>query len=180
MSKRGKLPLNDPRWLPLLEALEYCRLRIGSEFFASLELQQEFAAGRIRTAARYLDQRTQPPTSKVALLTRASWKGRTLIWMRKGLLPNSFKKGLHHSIIYVWRPDLEKRWPPPPPRDHATDAAPASQPGAAHAAQGSVGTAPPQRRRGPATTHDWHSIDGEIARRCIDPKTGRVKVPKKK
>jgi hypothetical protein len=39
--------------------------------------------------------------------------------------------------------------------------------------------APPQRRRGPVTTHDWHSIDGEIARRCIDPKTGRVRVPKK-
>ena len=37
---------------------------------------------------------------------------------------------------------------------------------------------PPQRRRGPPTTHDWHSIDGEIARRCIDPKTGRVQVPK--
>jgi len=38
---------------------------------------------------------------------------------------------------------------------------------------------PPERRRGPVTTHDWHSIDGEIARRCIDPKTGRVSVPKK-
>jgi hypothetical protein len=38
--------------------------------------------------------------------------------------------------------------------------------------------APPPRRRGPLTTHDWHAIDGEIARRCIDPKTGRVKVPK--
>jgi hypothetical protein len=40
-------------------------------------------------------------------------------------------------------------------------------------------TRPPERRRGPVTTHDWHSIDGEIARRCIDPKTGRVAVPKK-
>jgi len=38
---------------------------------------------------------------------------------------------------------------------------------------------PTERRRGPVTTHDWHSIDGEIARRCIDPKTGRVSVPKK-
>ena len=35
----------------------------------------------------------------------------------------------------------------------------------------------PQRRRGPPTTHDWHGIDGEIARRCIDPKSGRVRVP---
>jgi hypothetical protein len=34
------------------------------------------------------------------------------------------------------------------------------------------------RRRGPPTTHAWHTIDGEIARRCIDPRTGRVHVPK--
>jgi hypothetical protein len=39
--------------------------------------------------------------------------------------------------------------------------------------------APPPRRRGPVVTHDWFSICGEIARRCIDPKTGRVRVPKK-
>jgi hypothetical protein len=38
-------------------------------------------------------------------------------------------------------------------------------------------TGAPGRRRGPVTTHDWHYIDGEIARRCVD-KTGRVLVPK--
>ena len=37
---------------------------------------------------------------------------------------------------------------------------------------------PPERRRGPVLKHDWHAIDAEIARRCIDPKTGRVQVPK--
>jgi hypothetical protein len=125
VSKRGKLPLDDPRWLPLPRALEYCRRRIGSEFFAPLEMQQEFAAGRIRTAVRYLDQTTQPPTSKVALLTTASWKGRTLKWKRKGLLSDSFKKGLHPSMIYVWQPDLEKKWappsPPPSPSERATE-----------------------------------------------------------
>jgi hypothetical protein len=36
----------------------------------------------------------------------------------------------------------------------------------------------PPRRRGRATTHDWFGICAEIARRCIDPKTGRVRVPK--
>jgi hypothetical protein len=36
-----------------------------------------------------------------------------------------------------------------------------------------------QRRRAkPATVHDWHRIDGEIARRCIDPATRQVNVPK--
>jgi hypothetical protein len=27
-------------------------------------------------------------------------------------------------------------------------------------------------------THDWFSICGEIAHRCVDPKTGCVRVPK--
>jgi hypothetical protein len=39
--------------------------------------------------------------------------------------------------------------------------------------------APSPRRRGPVVTHDWFSICGEIARRCVDEKTGRVKVPKR-
>jgi hypothetical protein len=38
---------------------------------------------------------------------------------------------------------------------------------------------PPPRRRGPPpNTQRWFSICAEIARRCIDTKTGRVQVPK--
>jgi hypothetical protein len=37
---------------------------------------------------------------------------------------------------------------------------------------------PPPRQRGRVLKHDWHTIDGEIARRCIDPKTGRFMLPK--
>jgi hypothetical protein len=70
VSKRGKLPLEDPRWLPLRRALEYCRRRIGSEFFAPLEMQQEFAAGRIRTAARYLDENATPDIKSGAAYAR--------------------------------------------------------------------------------------------------------------
>ncbi|MGC2081607.1 MAG: hypothetical protein WA728_37430 [Xanthobacteraceae bacterium] len=39
-------------------------------------------------------------------------------------------------------------------------------------------SAQPPQRRGPPTKYDWHVIDGEIARRCIDPKTRTLKVPK--
>jgi hypothetical protein len=35
---------------------------------------------------------------------------------------------------------------------------------------------PPPRRRGPVVTHDWFSICAEIARRCVNPDTGRVRV----
>jgi hypothetical protein len=36
----------------------------------------------------------------------------------------------------------------------------------------------PRRPVGRPRKHDWQAIHAEIARRCIDPKTGRVKVPK--
>jgi hypothetical protein len=59
------------------------------------------------------------------------------------------------------------------------DKHPIAAPPTLPAARQSDDVRPPERRRGPVTTHDWHSIDGEIARRCIDPKTSRVAVPKK-
>ena len=166
MSKRGKLPLDDPRWLPLPRALEYCGRRIGSEFFAPLEMQQEFAAGRIRTAARYLDQSTRPSTSKVALLTTASWKGRTLIWKRKGLLSDSFKKGLHPSMIYVWQPDLEKKWAPPSPPPSLSERAtePPERPSEPLDLAPDVS---PRRKPGKRPTKDWPThVARELIRRA--------------
>jgi hypothetical protein len=74
-----------------------------------------------------------------------------------------FAAGLH---CFVRLADLDKLYPRP-----ATLTMPAPRQ--------SDETQPPERRRGPVNTHDWHSIDGEIARRCIDPDTGRVQVPKK-
>jgi hypothetical protein len=67
---------------------------------------------------------------------------------------------------FVWRADVDKCYP---------DAAALARATAPRADD----TKPPERRRGPVNTHDWHSIDGEIARRCVDPETGRVQVPKK-
>jgi hypothetical protein len=166
VTRRGKLPLDDPRWLPLPKALEYCRRRIGSEFFAPLEMQQEFAADRIRTAARYLDQSTQPPTSKVALLSPASWKGRSLIWKRKARLSDSFKKGMHPSMIYVWQPDLEKRCPPPSPSPslHKRVIEPPER------ATEPLDLAPdvsPRRKPGKRPTNDWPThVARELIRRA--------------
>jgi hypothetical protein len=71
-----------------------------------------------------------------------------------------------NAHLFVRRVDLDELYPIP--------ATPSMT-----AATQSDDNRPPERRRGPVTTHDWHSIDGEIARRCINPKTGRVSVPKK-
>jgi hypothetical protein len=69
-------------------------------------------------------------------------------------------------VIYVHGEDLDKLWPTA--LAAASTAIPTDDP-----------LKPPQRRRGPVVTHDWFSICGEIARRCIDPKTARVRVPNK-
>jgi hypothetical protein len=39
-------------------------------------------------------------------------------------------------------------------------------------------TRPPERRRGPVLKYEWFAIAGEIARRCINPKTRVLEVPK--
>jgi hypothetical protein len=67
--------------------------------------------------------------------------------------------------FFVRRRELDKRYP------DAANATSSDRP--------ADSMAPPPRRRGPVLTHDWFSICGEIARRCIDPKTGRVQVAEK-
>lgn len=37
---------------------------------------------------------------------------------------------------------------------------------------------PPPRQRGRVMTHDWFTICGEIVRRCINPKTRHLALPK--
>ena len=68
--------------------------------------------------------------------------------------------------FFVWRPKFEKIWPAP-----AASAPARSSPAGIEA--------PPPRPRGSPRTHDWFSIGGEIARRCVNPANGRVVVPEK-
>ena len=77
--------------------------------------------------------------------------------------------GTGRYYFFVRRADLDRHYP-----DAAT---PATTPAAAAIpATTPAASMPPERRRGPPTTHDWLLIAGEIARRCIV--AGRVKVPK--
>jgi len=70
------------------------------------------------------------------------------------------------AAFFVRRPEFEKIWP----------ALAASAP--ARSSPAGI-EAPPPRRRGALWTHDWFSICGEIARRCLNPANGRVVVPEK-
>jgi hypothetical protein len=65
--------------------------------------------------------------------------------------------------VFICRADLDELTAAPP----TMTAAPQSD-----------DTRPPERRRGPIPKHEWHAIAGEIARRCINPKTRHLEIPK--
>jgi hypothetical protein len=69
------------------------------------------------------------------------------------------------GFFYVRRAEIDLHYPEPR-RPHAAERPEAKAPELL-----------PPDRRGRIRVHDWHSISGEIARRCIDPETGRVRVP---
>jgi len=84
-------------------------------------------------------------------------------------LPHAFlRKGIPSGegrwFFFVRRANLDQRYSPPP--------------AAAATIHRIDDMRPPPRRPGPPPdTQRWFGICAEIARRCIDPKTGRVKVP---
>jgi hypothetical protein len=143
-----------------------------SRIFASLsnnmpltrrDLKAELLAGRLVGAARVFNKKKG--IEQFIVFEREFWKPVEFpyAWNVTGW-GEHYREGEEWDF-FVRRRELDKRHPA------AANATPSERP--------RDSMAPPQRRRGPVTTHDWHSIDGEIARRCIDPKTGRVRVPKK-
>jgi hypothetical protein len=87
-------------------------------------------------------------------------KGRIIVFN-----PSEWGQPHGKGHCFVRRVELDKRYP-----IAATPTLTAAHP--------SDDTRPSERRRGPVLKHQWHAIDGEIARRCINPKTRLLKIPK--
>jgi hypothetical protein len=159
MLKKNPRTFSPNEWVPLQSAFDRIKDKLGARAPAFHYLNEDLRSGRLRSALVHSSE------GKTTLLKPSNWKQ----W--------SVQEPPSHSEDRVWVPgvngyllvrgvDLDKRYP--------TAATPTMT-----AVHRSDDTRPPERRRGPVTTHDWHSIDGEIARRCIDSKTGRVAVPQK-
>jgi hypothetical protein len=172
--RRAKLPLDDPRWLPILDAHKAILPRTGDWHLAARDLTAAMAKPDGVRSMRRRVKRGEGPDRE--LLPRSFWEAYELRpWnSRPGPFPNDSLlvcppgktgRAIQGYAFFVWNPDLEKIWPTAAPTagssEHPNDP-----------------LRPPPRRRGPVMTHDWFSICGEIARRCIDPRTGRVTVPK--
>ena len=192
MKKRqGKLPLWRPlkdwkrhEWAPMKEVWRRAEKVIGSDLRdMQHDLRQDFLDGRLIMGMRLF---ALDGTETRIILERECWQWLKInyAWSITGWeeIPGwkteweaeARKRKWERSALVVRRRELDKHYPAAattPSEQRAGE-----QPTADHRRADDM--RPPQRRRGPPTTHDWHSIDGEIARRCIDPKSGRVQVPK--
>jgi hypothetical protein len=178
--RRAKLALDDPRWWPLTDVHAELTRRTGSRSLAADDLTD--AMRRKPDPVRYMRRRLRPGTdSDRELGLPAFWDTyRIDSWSDALLIVPRVQAGpvvasLRGWVFYVWRPDFEQRWPSVEPSDAPTTMlrATPSEPRAADPL-----TPPAPRRRGGVLKHEWHAICAEIARRCINPKTGRVQVPK--
>jgi hypothetical protein len=162
---KGKTSLTLPanEWVPFGEAFTRILACVGAVELALYQVRQDMLDGRLKAAKRDI---STDGSETVTLLKPSGWQQLKVFEPDtpggSAYIAGNFVGG----HFFVRRADLDKHYP-----IAATPTMTAAHP--------SDGTRPPERRRGPATTHDWHTIDGEIARRCINPTTGRVAVPKK-
>jgi hypothetical protein len=144
-------------WVPLKDALVRIIKITGSSDKGLFFLNRDLRKGRLRSAkVQILDGKEM-----VTWFKPSDWEQRNVeapkVNPEEGVRVEPYEDG----DFYVRAVDLEKHYP------LAGTSAPSSDE-----------TRPPERRRGPVLKHEWHAIDGEIARRCIDPKTRLLKIPK--
>lgn len=167
-AKPSKLWQPAPSWKPYeWTALSVALGRIGDSFagdieLAEIDLHQELVGGRVKSALRYL---LIDGTKELRLFLQPKFWSQLKIVVTGAteLLVEGSVEGRPLEMVrgfFVRTADLN---------EHYSGVSTTRPPDVVQ---------PSPRRRGPATTKDWHSIAGEIARRCIDPKTGRVRVPK--
>jgi hypothetical protein len=145
--------------VPLKDLFARIMPSMGAPDLAALRLYEDQRNERLRSVVVYI---SSDKKHTVTYLNPSDWEK----WRQVRALAGDVMEPPVNGYCFAPRVDVDKQYP--------IAATPTMT-----AARQSNDIRPPERRRGPVTTHDWHSIDGEIARRCIDPKTGRVEVPKK-
>jgi hypothetical protein len=138
----GDLPLEDPRWIPLI--IEHKRLaeRLTSSGLAAGDLTKAMADGVIRSMGRKAGGRE--------LLSSKFWaKDYELYWSRiHGLELHPRRRGnvyvpVRGWVFFIWEPDRDKLWPPNP--------SPPAEPKVEQEAEDSPSKGIPGRR----PTRDW-------------------------
>jgi len=173
--RTGGLPLDSPNWMPVAEPHRLLTGLLDNGKLAAKDLTAAVAAKRsdkrLPCMQRAIASHIAPDQDR-EIVPLSFWDKYEfgfdpvsgLKVCRKNYFPAYAVEFPIPVAFFVWRPKFEKIWP----------ALAASAP--ARSSRAGI-EAPPPRRRGPATTHDWMSICGEIARRCVNSANGRVGVP---
>jgi hypothetical protein len=166
VSKQKPTPKFSPReWVPIDDAYTQVLACVGSPELAERDLYQDLLDGRLKTVFRHISRDGNETRRE---LKPSDWRQWTI-----GSGSESHRVYVHavdedYKIVdgyfFVRRADLDKHYPTATPTTtsvHRLDE-----------------TRPRERRRGPVPTYEWHVIDGEIALRCINPKTRLLEIPK--
>jgi hypothetical protein len=155
-----QLPLDDPRWVLLEVPHGLLTQRTGGDRALAAHDLTALLATQVHSMRRYFGRYRDPRRPKLEreLLPFSFWDEHKLSWHDGLRIRHAQSSQTMPAVgLYAWEPDLQKFCP---------------------AAKTDDSMQPPPRRRGPPVTDDWFTICGEIARRCIDPKSGRVRIPK--
>src|SRR5215470_9142670 len=175
--RTGELPLDSPDWMLLAEAHRLLTGLLGNGYLAAKYLTAAAAAKRSdkclpcmrRAIASWIapdqDRELLPLSFRFDFEKLQVWEWREPVYLGPAGGAWVYVDAAD-AAFFVWRPKFEKIWP----RVAASAPARSSPAGI---------EAPPPRPRGSPRTHDWFSICGEIARRCVNPANGRVVVPEK-
>jgi len=177
--RTGGLSLDGPDWMPVAEAHRLLIGSLGNGKLAAKDLTAAVAAKRsdkrLPCMQRAIESEIAPDQDR-EIVPLSFWDKyeficdpvieKLRVCKREAHILTPVGLAGEDPAFFVWKPKFEKIWP----------ALAASAP--ARSSPAGI-EAPPPRRRGPATTHDWMSICGEIAARCINPRDGRLVVPVK-
>jgi hypothetical protein len=177
-SSGAPIDFDPSKWTPIQDGFTRIRAVVG-ERTAVRDLQADLRSGRQVMARRWVSRRdgarwSDPPDGPMLCeqLTPSFWEGGNYVYTRPW--PNDWTQievldiGQDaSSLYYLFRALLEQRYrllgetsPAPTTPTAAVDQEPPL----------------PPRKRGPANTHDWHTIDGKVMRYCFDA-DGRLAVP---
>lgn len=168
-AKRTFIEFVPAEWTPAQEAFTRIIAVVGSGQVAVRDLRQDLRAERLIGAVRWHTsedgweacEQLRPPVWQVVRVGARHWSD----WKTLEISPNPEIFG-HSLAWYISRASLEKRYPLLEEK--------AAIPAQSTAAKTEPPT--PQRKRGPANTHDWHTVDGKIMRHMLDA-DGRLVIP---
>ena len=123
----GDLPLEDPRWIPLMPEHKRLTERLTSGYLAAGDFTKAMAEGAIRCMERTVSERKP--------ISPTFWGDHELDWSPTfglGIRPRMRKSGAYvpvrRGVLFVWKPDIDKFWlrfelPPVPDQRPETSAA---------------------------------------------------------